>query len=84
MHNRQRRGLRAFVALAVVIGFLLIVVHASAHGGAVSAGFVFLPVLLLGLVNVPRSLWPVAEIDLRIPHQLLEHSSLFQRPPPSA
>ena len=84
MHRRQHRGLLALVALAVAIGLLLLVSQASGHGGALPLCFVLPSILLFGLVEVPRSLWPLVEASLTIRHQLLERASLFQRPPPFA
>jgi hypothetical protein len=46
------------------------------------AAVLLLPVVLLGLVVVPRSLWPVANLDQRFAAPVLCRADLFQRPPP--
>ena len=75
---------KALFAIAVVIGLLLLALYPLHSGSAAPACVVLLPVLLFGLVNVPCSLWPVAEASLEVRHQRLERLPLFQRPPPFA
>jgi hypothetical protein len=85
IHSQRQHGWKALLAITVVIGLLLLLVlHISGDAGAVPACFVLMQVLFFGLVDVPRSLWPLAEISLTIRHQILEPASLFQRPPPPA
>lgn len=68
--------------LLAVIGLLLCLIAMLAHPAHVlSAAALLLPVLLFGLVPVPRSLWPG---DNRQPasQRQLARSTPFQRPPP--
>lgn len=80
---QQGRWKALLVAITVVIGLLLLLIAGGGHGHLTLA-FVLLPVLFVGLVEIPRSLWPVADATLAIQHQLLDRASLFQRPPPFA
>jgi hypothetical protein len=82
-YHRQQTW-KALFAIAAVIGLLLLALYPSQSVSALPACVVLLPIMFFGLVNVPRSLWPVAEASLEIQHQCLERLSLFQRPPPFA
>lgn len=67
--------------IILAIGLVLLAVHPVA-GVALVASLVLTPVLLFGLVAVPRSLWPAADLDQRFVAPLLSLAGLFQRPPP--
>ena len=79
-HRRLSWRLLAVIGLMLCVAVFLL--HASpAHN---APDFLLLPVVLFGLVLVPRSLWPVFDFDLRCNAPLLHGTTLFQRPPPSA
>jgi hypothetical protein len=73
--------------LLVVLGLALCLVALLLHPAAVHntppATFILLPVLLFGLVLVPRSLWPSTDLNQRFAAPVHCRSDLFQRPPPS-
>ena len=81
--KHQQRRWKTLLAITMVIGLLLLLIAGGSHGHLTLAS-VLLPVLFVGLVEIPRSLWPVGDAALTIPHQLLDRASLFQRPPPFA
>lgn len=83
-HHRHQRVLTALLAITVAMGLLLLLTSQAFVHGVNTAWFVFLPVLLFGLVSVPRSLWLPAETTLAIRRRLTDRPSLFQRPPPFA
>ncbi|MGA8108243.1 MAG: hypothetical protein WB974_02340 [Acidobacteriaceae bacterium] len=67
--------------IGVAICLLLLVVQPAA-GVALATALVLTPVLLFGLVVVPRSLWPAADPEQRFDSALLGRAGMFQRPPP--
>jgi hypothetical protein len=78
----QRRGVKTLTAIAVVIGFLLLLLPSAANQHGIPLAFVLLPVLLFGTVYLPRKLAPVRKTNKVLPHQAPALASLFQRPPP--
>lgn len=81
--ERRQSSLRVTAAIAVVIGLLLLLVHAGAPSGDVIALVVLVPDALFGVVEVPRSLWTVSESVAELVPRAPVFDSLFQRPPPS-
>jgi membrane-bound ClpP family serine protease len=69
----------AAVGAATVV--LLLVAH-SVAGVALAGVLVLTPVMLFGLVEVPRSLWPAMDLELSFAAPILGRAGLFQRPPP--
>jgi hypothetical protein len=69
-------------ALGMALCLLALLLHPAPVHGAALAGFVLLPVVLFGLVLVPRSLWPAADLDQIFAAPVLCRADLFQRPPP--
>lgn len=61
---------------------LLLLVAYPAAGVALATTLVLTPVLLFGLIAVPQSLWPAADLEQRLVPGVLGRASLFQRPPP--
>jgi hypothetical protein len=85
MKRHCQSAFRAVIAVTLAIGLLLLLVSpATAHHGVMLACYLSLPILFLGMIEVPRVLGMVSEIDPACPSQFLEGSSLFQRPPPVA
>jgi len=82
-HRPERRVLR-FLAAAVVLGLLLLLLPHSPAGfhTDLAACFVLLPVLLFALVEIADSAFP-ASADAFVYHSPVR-AALFQRPPPSA
>lgn len=81
--REQQSAFRTAVALIVAVGLLLLLVpHTAAPHGFVLASFLSLPILFLGMIDVPRVLGMVSEINPPSPTAFLDRSSLFQRPPP--
>ena len=73
---------QALVIAGVAVCLLaLLLLHAPAPG-LVLAVVVLFPVLLFGLVPVPRSLWPLCGLEQRFALPIRCRRSLFQRPPP--
>lgn len=68
-------------AIGMAICLLMLVVYPAAGVGMATA-LILTPVLLFGLVTVPRSLWPAANPDQRFVSAVLGRTGLFQRPPP--
>jgi hypothetical protein len=78
-----RHNWQAFAALGLALCLVALTLHsAGTHAPALSA-FVLLPVVLFGLVLVPRSLWPAADLEQRFALPVLCRAQLFERPPPS-
>jgi hypothetical protein len=67
-------------ALGMLIFILALALHPAAAGLAL--GLVLVPVLLFGLVLVPRSLWPAFDPKYVFAVPPLGRAALFQRPPP--
>jgi hypothetical protein len=78
------RNWRTLAALVLAICLVALVVHPTAAGFAALAALVLVPVALLGLVEVPRSLWPALDLELALAVSVLPRASLFQRPPPAS
>jgi formate hydrogenlyase subunit 4 len=74
-----RKSVILFAALCL---FVLVLLHPMAPQAPVLAVVILLPVVLFGLVLVPRSLWPAANLDPLVPLPLRARAQLFQRPPP--
>ncbi len=70
-------------ALGLAICLLALLLHPVPAHDALLAAFVLFPVVFLGLVLVPQSLWPVSDLELRFVAPILCLANLFQRPPPS-
>lgn len=81
--ERRQSFLRVTAAIAVVIGLLLLLVHAGAPSGDVIALVVLVPDALFGVVEVPSSLWTVSESVAELLPQAPVFDLLYQRPPPS-
>lgn len=73
---------RKLVIVGVVMGLLALVVYPAATCLALAASSILTPVLLFGLVLVPLSLWPAADLEQRFALPFLGRPVLFQRPPP--
>lgn len=79
----QARRVRVVIAIAMMICLLaLLVPHAASHA-SVLACILFVPLLLLGLLDLPWLLDAAAHTDSALPPQAPVFSTLFQRPPPS-
>jgi hypothetical protein len=78
-----RHNWQILAALGLALCLVALMVHPlDAHAPVLSA-FVLLPVVLFGLVVVPRSLWPAADLEQRFALPVLCRAQLFERPPPS-
>jgi hypothetical protein len=73
------RNLAAWVGMGIC---LLALICSPPVGVALAAALVLAPVLLFGLIIVPRSLWPSADLELSFAAPIFERAELFQRPPP--
>ena len=62
----------------------LALLHPVTPQAPVLAAMVLLPVVLFGLIVVPRSLWPTADLDPPVPVPVRARAYLFQRPPPNS
>ena len=70
------------IALGIGLCLLALLAHpAPAHAPALAA-FVLLPVVLFGLILVPRSLWPCCDLEQALALEVRTPTTLFQRPPP--
>jgi hypothetical protein len=69
-------------AMGMAICLLALLVHPTAAGIAALTTVVLAPVLLFGLVLVPRSLWPAADPEPSVASPIFCRAALFQRPPP--
>jgi hypothetical protein len=78
----MRLGRNILVTMGVGIGLLLLIVQPVA-GVALATALVLTPVLLFGLIAVPRSLWPAADLLFRAGLPLFLGPERFQQPPPS-
>lgn len=79
-HAQTFRALMLALCLMALMAALIL--HpVSSHAPAMVA-IILLPVVLFGLVVVPRSLWPAADCEPRLAVPLLSRAQLFQRPPP--
>jgi hypothetical protein len=81
--ERRQSFLKVTVAIAVVIGLLLLLAHAGAPSGDVIALVVLVPDAFFGVVEVPSSLRTVSESVAELLPQAPVFDWLFQRPPPS-
>ena len=83
VRRRDKFDWQKLAVLSVAFCLPLLLLHPlPAHGPAVAA-FVLLPVVLFGLVVVPRSLFPAADLDQRFALPILTRADRFQRPPPA-
>jgi hypothetical protein len=73
----------AVLSLAVCL-LALALLHPIAPQAPVLAAVILLPVVLFGLVAVPRSLWPAADFDPLATIPVRARAHLFQRPPPKS
>ncbi|HEX4005877.1 MAG TPA: hypothetical protein VHX60_06860 [Acidobacteriaceae bacterium] len=78
-----RHNWQTIAALGLALCLMAVLLHPAPAHGTPLAGFVLLPVILFGLVLVPRSLWPAAELDQQCAAPILCRANLFERPPPS-
>lgn len=69
--------------LALCLLALVLLQPVTPHA-PVLAAVVLLPVVLFGLVIVPRLLWPAADLDPLIAAPVRARAQLFQRPPPNS
>jgi len=68
-------------AMGMAILLLALVVHPAASV-ALAAALVLTPLLLFGLITIPRSLWPAADLEPGFVAPIRGRTALFQRPPP--
>lgn len=73
-----------FLIAGLAVCLLALLLHPSLAQSAVVAALLLVPVLVFGLVPVPRSLWPCRDLDHRFALHVRSRASLFQRPPPSS
>jgi hypothetical protein len=71
---------KIFAAFGLLLCLLALLAN-PAHALS-SAALLLFPVLLFGLISVPRSLWPVGAPDTACTPRRLARAPLFQRPPP--
>jgi hypothetical protein len=81
IHRRLNWRLLAVLALTACVAALIL--HPAPAHHAPFAPFVLLPLVLFGLVFIPRSLWFSSVLDQRLSPPVLCRTNLFQRPPPS-
>jgi hypothetical protein len=75
---------KATALCAALILLALALLHPVGPHAPVLAAVILLPVVLFGLVVVPRSLWPAADLDPLAPIPVRARAHLFQRPPPNS
>ena len=81
--NEMTQIRRKLAVVGVAICLLALVVHPATAGGlAALAAVVLPPVLLFGLMLVPRSLWPSMNLEPYCAVPVLCRAGLFVRPPP--
>lgn len=73
-----------FLIAGLAVCLVALLLHPSLAQCAVVAALVLFPVLLFGLIPVPRSLWPCRDLDHRFALPVRSRASQFQRPPPSS
>lgn len=73
---------RQILVGGIVICLLALLLHPVSAAGSVLVACVLFPVLLFGLIPVPRSLWPCRDLNQRRAVLVLSRASIFQRPPP--
>jgi hypothetical protein len=73
----------AILGLALCL-LALAVLHPLSPQAPVLAAVILLPVVLFGLVLIPRSLWPAAALDSLVPLPVRARAKQFQRPPPNS
>jgi len=81
---RKAAALCVALSLFVLALFAPVLLHPVSPHASVLAFLILLPVVLFGLVVVPRSLWPAADLDPLLPVTPRARASLFQRPPPQS
>jgi hypothetical protein len=75
---------KAAALFAVFSVLALLLLHPVAPIAPLLAAVVLLPVVLFGLVAVPRSLWPAADLNSLAVIPVRARAHLFQRPPPNS
>jgi hypothetical protein len=78
--NAQIPSWKVFAAVGLALCLVALLAHPVA--GYSLAALILAPVLLFGLVLVPRSLWPAADPGVCFAPRVLARAHLFQRPPP--
>jgi hypothetical protein len=78
-----RQNWQTLAALILALCLVALMLHPSGAHAPIPPAVVLLPVVLFGLVAVPRSLWPAADLEQRVAGPVLCRAQLFQRPPPS-
>jgi hypothetical protein len=78
-----RHNWQIFAALGLALCLVVLMMHPAGTHAPVLSAMVLLPVMLFGLVLVPRSLWPAADFEQRSAVPVLCRAQLFERPPPS-
>lgn len=73
-----------FLIAGLAVCLLALLLHPSLAQSAIVAALLLFPVLLFGLIPVPRSLWPCRDLDHRFALPFRSRARLFQRPPPSS
>lgn len=68
-------------ALGIALCLLLLTAQPMA-AVALATALILMPVLLFGLIVVPRSLWPAADPDQHFVESAFGRAELLQRPPP--
>jgi hypothetical protein len=85
LRRRGQFGWQELAVMGVALGLLVLaVLHPLGPQAPVLAAVVLLPVVLFGLVLVPRSLWPAADFEFLAPVPVRARAQLFQRPPPNS
>ena len=83
--ERPSRALRAVVLLIVVGALLLLIsLQAFGHHDVTLDYAVLFPLLLLEILNVASSHWPVTNANDVVANRTPTLTPLLQRPPPSA
>jgi hypothetical protein len=85
IRNRDQFAWQKLAALGLALClFALVLLHPVSPQAPVLAAVILLPVVLFGLVAVPRSLWPAADLDPLVSIPVRARAHLFQRPPPNS
>jgi hypothetical protein len=67
-HHQQRPARKASAVIALVFGLVFpTILHTGLYVDVAVACFVLIPVFLFGAVNVPRSLWSLAQSNFTPP-----------------
>ena len=72
-----------FLIAGLTVCVLVLLLHPAPAQHGLLAAFALVPVLLFGLVVVPRSLWPSCDLEQPFALPVRCRTSLFQRPPPT-